>query len=178
VALSAWVLDMPTNIHNHGCVNEELPALDLAAAVSLLGAAVDGAVLASLEGTGLRPGHGYVVQRLLVGPATATEIADELGITQQAVSKAVKELVALGHVTTVVDPEDGRRRPVTLTARGRRAVRTARATRARIDERVRAVLGEEEFAATVASLRTALDALGLGDAVRRRAVRPPSGDLG
>jgi len=41
-----------------------------------------------------------------VGPATAIELADELGITQQAMSKTVKELLDLGHLETVPDPTD------------------------------------------------------------------------
>src|SRR3954452_20172529 len=105
---------------------EDLPVLDLSSSLTLLGDAVSGIVSEALAGTGLRHGHGYLVQRLLVGPATASEVADELGVSQQAVSKAVKELVPPGHVEPVADEADGRRRPVRLTARGRRAVATAR----------------------------------------------------
>ena len=156
---------------------EELPDLDLASMLTLLGDAVSGEVLRALDDTGLRHGHGYLVQRLVLGPATATEVAEELGVSQQAVSKAVKELVALGHVEVVTDPTDGRRRPVRLTGRGQQAVATARAARREIDGRIRAILGDEAFASTCAALQSALDAWDRGDRVRRRAARPPGSVL-
>jgi DNA-binding MarR family transcriptional regulator len=143
----------------------------------VLGDAVDGRVLDALAGTGLRHGHGYIVQRLLVGPATATEIAQDLGVTQQAVSKAVKELEVLGHVAAVADPSDRRRRPVRLTARGHEAVRVARATRAQIDATLRDALGDAAFDDTMAALRVVMEALDLADRVDRRAVRPAAPTL-
>lgn len=150
--------------------------LEVADLLSLLGAAVDDAVLRSLAGTGLRRSHGYLVQRLLLGPATATEMADTLGVSQQAVSKLVTELVGLGHVEVVTDPTDGRRRPVRLTASGRRAVRAARRTRAQVDRRLQAAWGQEEYATTRAQLVAGLGVLGIADDVRRRRVAP-SDDL-
>jgi DNA-binding MarR family transcriptional regulator len=154
-----------------------LPEPDVASVLSLLGDAVSGRVLRALEGTGLRHGHGYLIQRLVVGPATATEIASELGISQQAVSKAVRELSDLGHVELGADPADARRRPVRLTTRGRRAVEAARTERQRIDEQLRASLGGPRFEETRLALLDALEALGLGEQVRRRAVPPPTPDL-
>ncbi|WP_188940602.1 MarR family winged helix-turn-helix transcriptional regulator [Nakamurella endophytica] len=153
---------------------EEQPEIGVAAALSLLGAVVDEAVLDALDGTGLRRAHGYLVQRLLLGPATATDMADDLGVSQQWVSKALKELVALGHVEVLAAGADRRRRPAALTASGREAVRTARATRASIDARLRAAVGPDRFDATRAVLLAALDALGAGERVRRRSVRPPA----
>ncbi|MGY1830170.1 MarR family winged helix-turn-helix transcriptional regulator [Geodermatophilus sp. SYSU D01180] len=153
------------------------PELDLASVLSLLGAAVDDAVLQALAGTGLRRGHGYLVQRLLDGPATATEMAAELGVSQQAVSKTLGELAGLGYVGPAEDAGDRRRRPVALTPAGRRVVQVARETRADVDARVRAAVGDERFDACRDVLLTALDVLGLGEQVRRRAVRPPDGAL-
>ncbi|MGY1725546.1 MarR family winged helix-turn-helix transcriptional regulator [Geodermatophilus sp. SYSU D01062] len=153
------------------------PELDLASVLSLLGAAVDDAVLQALAGTGLRRGHGYLVQRLLAGPATATEVAAELGVSQQAVSKTLGELADLGYVGPAEDTGDRRRRPVALTPAGRQVVRVARETRADVDARVRAAVGDERFAACRDVLLDALDVLGLGEQVRRRAVRPPDGAL-
>lgn len=159
-------------------MTEDVHDLDLASTLTILGDAVSRTVVDALAGTGLRHGHGYLVQRLLLGPATATQVAHELGVSQQAVSKAVNELVALGHVEAVRDPVDRRRRPVQLTARGRRAVDAARAARAEVDARIRAALGDEEFDRTTAALTVAIDALGMTESVRRRAVPPPGPDLG
>ncbi|MGK5684897.1 MarR family winged helix-turn-helix transcriptional regulator [Actinoplanes sp. URMC 104] len=159
-------------------LEDDLPELDMASALTLLGDAITHRVLRSLEGTGLRPGHGYLIQRLLTGPATATELADQLGVSQQAVSKALRELLTLGHVEPVEGPGDRRRRPMALTVTGRQAVETARATRRHIDAQLRAALGSARFDATMAALLAALEALDLAPGVRRRAVRPPDGTFG
>jgi DNA-binding MarR family transcriptional regulator len=172
---------MTSKVHNYGCVSrEDPPELDLAVVVSLLGAAVDDAVLRALSEaglTGLRQGHGYLVQRLLVGPATATEIARDVGVSQQAVSKALKELLDLGYVAPVADADDRRRRPMALTARGRRAVEVGRRARAGIDERLRGAVGPERFEDARSVLLAGLDVLELRDRVRRRSIRPPGGEL-
>ena len=106
--------------------------VDVPALLSLLGSAVDSLVLRALADAGLhglRLGHGYVVQRLLVGPGTATEIAAALGISQQAVSKAAGEMVRLGYARVRPDPADRRRRALELTDRGRQAVEIGRRAR-------------------------------------------------
>lgn len=154
-----------------------LPPPDLASLLTLLGDAVSREVVHALEGTGLRHGHGYVVQRLLVAPATATEIAAELRVTQQAVSRTVKELVDLGHVEMATDPADARRRPVRLTPRGRRAVARARRARQRLDDRIQARLGDRRFEALVVGLRDVAAEMGLLEDMDRRAVVPPAADL-
>lgn len=156
---------------------QELPPIDLASLLTVLGDAVSNEVVGALEGTGLRHGHGYFVQRLLLGPATATEMAAELGITQQAVSRTVKELLALGHVEPTVDIADSRRRPVRLTAQGLAAVEGARSVRQQLGNRIRDGLGDRRHDRLVADLEEVLDVLGLRDQVSRRAVRPPKDGL-
>lgn len=151
--------------------------LDLVQSVSLLGAWVDGHVVQRLRGagmTGLRPGHGYFVQRLLAGPATATEMAQALGITQQAASKAVRELVDLGYLALTADAHDRRRKRAELTDRGYQAVAVARTARAELEARMRAAVGERRFSTTLGVLEDVMSELGLGDAVRARRVRPPA----
>ena len=150
--------------------------LDLAQALSLLGHAVDAHVLAALrsEGlTGLRVGHGYVVQRLIDGPSTVGEIADTLEITQQAVSKSVRELIGLGYVAQTVDPADRRRRPLELTASGRQAVAVARRCRRDLESRIRVAAGERKFSQTVGVLDSVMRELGLDPRIDSRRVSPP-----
>jgi DNA-binding MarR family transcriptional regulator len=144
--------------------------------LSHIAAAVDGHLLVELRKArlrGLRPGHAYVIQRLVVGPATASEIAELLGVTQKAVSKSVGELVALGYIRQSVDKVDRRRRPLTLTARGRRAVEVSRATRAALEERITTAAGARTFAhaKTVAAIMA--DILGIAQQIDTRSVQPP-----
>ena len=168
---------MDARIHNHDCVSSALDSLDFAQSLSLLGAWVDGYVIRCLGEAGfdgLRPGHGYFVQRLLTGPVTATEMARALGISQQAASKAVGELVALGYVALATDESDRRRKTATLTDRGHEAVRRSRRARATLDRRLRRAVGEAQFAVALDALHRAVDELDLAAAVQTRTVRPPT----
>jgi DNA-binding MarR family transcriptional regulator len=65
----------------------------------------------------MRPAHGYVFQAIGSG-ATASEIGDALDVTKQAARLMLDELESLGYVTRGRDPDDARRRPARLTARG------------------------------------------------------------
>lgn len=149
------------------------PENDVASLVSAVAEAVDAAVLQALEGSGLRRAHGYVVQRLLVAPSTASEIAAELGVSQQAVSKLVAEMLELGHVEPARDDADRRRRPVRLSAAGRQAVGAARAARAGVEARLREAVGDERFEVTRQVLVEALEVLQIGARVRDRTLVPP-----
>lgn len=51
----------------------------------------------------LRTSHGYVVQHVVEGPRPVGEIATRMGITQQAVSKTVGELVGIGYLERTTD---------------------------------------------------------------------------
>lgn len=148
--------------------------IDLA---SLAGGAIDGHVIAALERAGhhgLRARHGYVVQRLLAGDRTVTEIARSLAVTQQAMSKTVAELERLGYIDRNADPDDARRRSLTLSARGLEAIQVARASRADLLARVTAAVGDAHVAVAEDAMRAILDVLGLAGRVDRRAVPDPT----
>jgi DNA-binding MarR family transcriptional regulator len=154
----------------------EAPPVDFAISLSHIGAAVDAYVLVELRKArlhGLRKGHGYVIQRLILGPATASEMAELLGVTQQAVSKTVGELVKLGYLRQSVDSGDRRRRPLTLTARGRRAVEVSRAARAALEEQIGKSAGTRRLAAAKAVAAITADVLGIADRIETRSVQPP-----
>jgi DNA-binding MarR family transcriptional regulator len=166
---------MSLTIHNYSCVSSD-DEVDVPALLSLLGSAVDTLVLRALAEAGLhglRLGHGYVVQRLLTGPATATEIAAALGISQQAVSKAAGEMVRLGYARVRPDSADRRRRALELTDRGREAVEVSRRARRRFEAELTASVGAGDVEVTTRVLAAALELAGRADAVRRRAVPPP-----
>lgn len=56
---------------------------------------------------GLRPAHGFAFARLSRGGATATDLAAHLGVTKQAASQLVDELVRKGYAEQPAPP--GRR---------------------------------------------------------------------
>ncbi|WP_344091312.1 MarR family winged helix-turn-helix transcriptional regulator [Microbacterium deminutum] len=139
--------------------------------VSLAGGASDAFVVRILEGAGfigLRVRHGYVFQRLLVAPSSISELARDLGVTQQAMSKTIAELTSLGYVEASADPADARRRVVVLSDRGHGAVRAAREARRLLEARVIGVVGAQQVRAARETLDALLEELGLGQRVGAR----------
>ncbi len=105
--------------------------------------------------TGLRPGHAQLLVPLLAGGRHASDLADELGVSRQAVAQAVTTLEKGDYVERVADPDDGRAKLICLTPRGRSALRTMRAAALAVEEQWRTSLGE----ARLRELRALLVAL-------------------
>ena len=122
--------------------------------------------------TRLRYSHGFLFQQLVEGARPVGEIAANLGVTSQAVSKSVRELEALGYVDRWGDPADGRVRRVALTERGRAVLEDGREIRARLNAELAEVLGAERLEAAASTLRAALESRGAMPAVSARRVRP------
>jgi DNA-binding MarR family transcriptional regulator len=156
--------------------DDPLPLLDLGLTALFAGQTIGDAVRARLEARGfggLRPSHGFLVQRLMEDEQSIAALAAALGVTQQAVSKTVAELERLGYVRRRADPRDRRVRLVALTDRGRQAVQAAREERAAVEAELRERLGPRRVAAATRVLREVLDLHGATAAVRTRRVRPP-----
>jgi len=151
---------------------------DLVLWTQLLAESLNAAVLDALRERGhaeLRYSHGFLIQQLVEGPRPVGEIAANLGVTSQAVSKAVRELEALGYVQREADAADARVRRVALTARGQDAVDASREVRAALNARFADALGAERVAAAAATLAEVVRESGALDAVRLRRVRPAQG---
>src|SRR5919198_2462947 len=71
----------------------------------------------------LRPAHGFAFARIAAQGATVTELAVHLGVTKQAASQLVAEIVRKGYAERRPHPDDARARLVLLTARGRAGTR-------------------------------------------------------
>ncbi|MFC5672501.1 MarR family winged helix-turn-helix transcriptional regulator [Streptomyces incanus] len=122
-----------------------LSAALLAAAGGLTQRIHEGVVARGFEG--LRPAHGFAFARLAPDGATVTDLAAHLGMTKQAASQLVDELVRKGYVERRPHPADARARLVVLTESGWACTRAAEEAAA---EAVRAwvdVLGEGEVRA-------------------------------
>ena len=99
-----------------------LTAALLAAAGDLTKRINDGVVARGFEG---RPAYGFAFARLAPDGATATDLAAHLGITKQAASQLVDELVRKGYVERRPHPGDARARLVVLTELGWACTRAA-----------------------------------------------------
>jgi DNA-binding MarR family transcriptional regulator len=150
-------------------------ALDLPTLVSLAGTAVTDHLLDRVRDAGfagVRGSHGYVIQRLVASEPTVGELAEALGVSQQAASKTVADMETLGFVERRADPSDHRIRRIALTDRGRDVLEVGRRERARLERELGA--SHADLAAARRVLGALLDRVGGTEAVRRRRVRPPS----
>lgn len=75
--------------------------------------------------TDVRPAHGYAFVRISHGGATVVDVAEHLGVTKQAASQLVEQLVRRGYVRREPDPRDARARLLVLTDRGWACTRAA-----------------------------------------------------
>ncbi|MFI7502000.1 MarR family winged helix-turn-helix transcriptional regulator [Streptomyces sp. NPDC049687] len=102
----------------------------------------EGVVARGFEG--VRPAHGFAFARLAPDGATVTDLAVHLGVTKQAASQLVDELVRKGYVERRAHPRDARARLVVLTARGWECTRAAEEAAVEVVRTWGDVLGEGE----------------------------------
>ncbi|MCP4870348.1 MAG: MarR family transcriptional regulator [Proteobacteria bacterium] len=89
----------------------------------------------------------------------ATDLAEAMEITKQAVGQMVAETEALGWVERVPDPADGRAKIVRLTTAGVAAVVEGLEVFAELEAELKQRIGDEEFAALGRTTRAAIEAL-------------------
>ena len=99
----------------------------------------------------LRPAHGFAMQAVGFGGATASDIGRRLGVSKQAAGKTVDRLAALGYVQRA---GDRRRKLVRLTARGVEALTLSAMIFSDIQARWARTLGPARLDDLEASLRT------------------------
>jgi DNA-binding MarR family transcriptional regulator len=107
---------------------------------------------------GLRPLHALLLVPLLGGGRHASDLAENLGVSRQAVAQVVTRLERDGYVQRIDDPGDARARLICLTPRGRAALRTMRATALAVEDDWRQRLGPEQLASFRDTLITLLSA--------------------
>lgn len=149
-------------------------ALDLFQLAFFAGMAANTAVrerLAQKGFSGARDSHGFIIQHLLREPQSISELAGQLGITQQAVSKSVAELARNGYVQDVPSA-DGRVRKLRLSARGKSMVRVTRSRRRELEAELSAQVGKAAYEQAKRVIVAALAQLNALEPIRRRKVRP------
>ena len=132
----------------------------VAVAMLVLGAAtqvIDGIQhgLAERGFADVRPAHGFAFVRISAGDASMIDVADHLGVTKQAASQLVEQLVQRGYVIREADPGDARSRILKLTERGWACTRAAEQAAAGTTDAWRRQLGT----AAMSALQSALQAV-------------------
>jgi DNA-binding MarR family transcriptional regulator len=102
----------------------------------------------------LRPAHGFALQAIGHGGATATETGRRLGISKQAAGKTIDRLEELGYVKRADDDKDRRRKLIRLTPRGISALAMSALIFNDIRSRWEGALGTARLSALEADLRT------------------------
>jgi DNA-binding MarR family transcriptional regulator len=98
---------------------------------------------------------GFVFRSLAVRPMTVSELATRLEISKQGAAQIVDDMERRGYVERAPDPDDRRARLVRLSARGERALATARRFHRDYERRLVRVHGKE----AVRMLRVMLEAI-------------------
>jgi len=94
---------------------------------------------------GMRPAQAVALVPLITGGLHASDLAERLRVSRQAVAQAVTALERHDYVTRVPDPVDARARIIELTPRGRQALRVMRSNALDSEQRWQKVLGEKRF---------------------------------
>lgn len=171
-------------MHNYSCVycphHQQLPSmavdiefLDFGTLCFLVGQGFNQEVLTRLHKEGypdMRVSFGYVVQHLLEGEKSVTQLASCMGITQQAVSKRVREMLEAG-VLEVIPGKDRRESRVALSHRGRKMVARTRAIREALANELLSGASTEKRKATRQLMLSAMKRLGIERAVEGRRIQ-------
>jgi len=103
------------------------------------------AALAAAGLDGIRPAQAVALVPLATGGLHASDLADRLTVSRQAVAQAIAALERHDYVNRVPDPVDARARIIELTPRGRQVLRVMRSSALDLEKRWKQVLGERRL---------------------------------
>jgi DNA-binding MarR family transcriptional regulator len=109
---------------------------------------------------GIRPAQSVALVPLTAGGLHASDLADRLRVSRQAVAQAVAALERHGYVNRVADPADARARIIELTPRGQHVLRVMRSSALDLEKRWQQILGQrrlDELRRTLTALLTTED---------------------
>ncbi|HWI46722.1 MAG TPA: MarR family transcriptional regulator [Rummeliibacillus sp.] len=101
--------------------------------------------LSELGFADIRPAHGFIFKCLIPNGSTGMELAENLGITKQAVSKMVDYLEKSGYVMRQTHPTDKRGKIIVLTERGWSVARAKEKILTEIEERWSEKIGTKQI---------------------------------
>jgi DNA-binding MarR family transcriptional regulator len=94
---------------------------------------------------GIRPAQAVALVPLAAGGLHASDLADQLKVSRQAIAQGVAALERHGYVNRVPDPADARARIIELTPRGRQALRVMRSSALDLEKRWQEILGQKRL---------------------------------
>jgi DNA-binding MarR family transcriptional regulator len=149
---------MPERIE--GSLNDD-PIADWAMARTVKRArvALQGALIAGLraDGSVLRAAHSQVFEAIDPTGSRLSTLAERAGMSHQAMSELVAELIETGHLERVPDPSDGRAKLLRPTAQGRAELAGAAVHLREVRRRWQERLGDLTVDQVVAGLAELID---------------------
>jgi DNA-binding MarR family transcriptional regulator len=94
---------------------------------------------------GIRPAQAVALVPLAASGLHASDLADQLRVSRQAVAQAIAALERHGYVKRVPDPIDARARIIELAPRGRQALRVMRSNALNMEKRWEKALGQRRL---------------------------------
>ena len=107
---------------------------------------------------GIRPAQAVALVPLAAGGLYASDLADRLRVSRQAVAQAVAGLERHDYVSRVPHPADARARIIELTPRGRQALRVMRSNALDSEKRWEQTLWQRRFGELRKTLQLLLSA--------------------
>jgi DNA-binding MarR family transcriptional regulator len=101
------------------------------------------------------PGHLAALRHLDPEGLQISRLAEDAGVSRQAMSEMVRELMTRGWVKKERDPDDGRAKLITYTDEGHELIAEAQEAVAEIEDELVEMLGEKAYG----ELRSALQAM-------------------
>jgi DNA-binding MarR family transcriptional regulator len=110
------------------------------------------------EGFGdLQPSQVLLFRYPTIADLRPSELADQIGVSKQAMNDTLRDLERKGYVRLEKDPTDGRARLITFTERGSRLMEALFSAAAVVQDEWASEVGPERFAAFLATLKEIVD---------------------
>ena len=101
--------------------------------------------------------HFVIIPHIDHQGARAVEISRQVGISKQAVSKLIDELVQKGYLELKADPSDGRAHLVFMSNKGNEFLKSAIKYTQQVEKQWAAEVGEQEFKTMKSAMNTLLN---------------------
>ena len=117
----------------------------------------------------LQPVHVLLFRYPTVADVRPTELAEQIGISKQAMNDLLRQMEAKGYLELRPDPSDGRARLITLTPRGSELMELVRSADQAVSEEWAEVVGQKRFNAF---RQTLIELVQAADKSRRARTEP------
>jgi len=101
-----------------------------------------------------RPAHDFAIRAIAAGADSASDLGRRMAVSKQAAAKTISVLIDRGYVSRDSDPDDARRKRLTVTRRGFEVLQQGEAIFDTLREQFEQQIGAAELASLEAALTT------------------------